>query len=141
MRKKILLPIDLSQKVTANHAATTAAQLSEMSGAPVRVVYIMPKMSQLLESYVPSDVHSREESEARERLQNFVDTYVPGAAEVEVVNSNGSIYSEILGDAERSGCDLIVIASHQPEFSDYLLGSNAAKVVRHAKCDVYVVRN
>ncbi|MCP3868497.1 MAG: universal stress protein [Gammaproteobacteria bacterium] len=59
----------------------------------------------------------------------------------ELLNTKSSIYSDILADAERSGADLIVIASHQPELSDYLLGSNAAKVVRHAKCDVYVVRS
>ena len=141
MKKKILLPIDLSQKVTANHAATIAAQFSEVTGAPVRVIYIMPQMTHLLESYVHTDARKREEAEARERLREFVETQVPGATEVELLSCSGSVYSEILADAERSGSDLIVIASHQPELSDYLLGSNAAKVVRHAKCDVYVVRN
>lgn len=101
----------------------------------------MPKMTQLLESYVHTDVRAREVAEAQQRLRKFVETQVPGASEVELLNTNGSIYSEILADAERSGANLIVIASHQPELSDYLLGSNAAKVVRHAKCDVYVVRN
>ncbi|HDR2322894.1 TPA: universal stress protein, partial [Enterobacter roggenkampii] len=31
-------------------------------------------------------------------------------------------------------------ASHKPDISTYLLGSNAAAVVRHAKCPVLVVR-
>ena len=36
--------------------------------------------------------------------------------------------------------DLIVIGCHAPGVGDFLLGSNAARVVRHAGCSVYVVR-
>ncbi|MDH3475684.1 MAG: universal stress protein [Rhodospirillales bacterium] len=36
--------------------------------------------------------------------------------------------------------DLIITGSHKPNVSDYLLGSNAARVVRHASCSVFVVR-
>jgi nucleotide-binding universal stress UspA family protein len=32
------------------------------------------------------------------------------------------------------------MASHRPELSDYLLGPNAARIVRHAKQSVLVVR-
>ena len=46
----------------------------------------------------------------------------------------------ILDLAEKIGADLIVMASHRPELKDYLLGPNAARVVRHAECSVMVVR-
>jgi nucleotide-binding universal stress UspA family protein len=36
--------------------------------------------------------------------------------------------------------DLIVIGSHHPNWSTYLIGSNATKIVRHALCSVLVVR-
>jgi nucleotide-binding universal stress UspA family protein len=52
----------------------------------------------------------------------------------------GGIYPEILGEADACGADLIVIGSHRPAMSTYLLGSNAKTVVRHAKCSVLVVR-
>ncbi len=35
---------------------------------------------------------------------------------------------------------MIVMASHRPEMSDYLLGPNAARVVRHARRSVSVIR-
>ena len=35
---------------------------------------------------------------------------------------------------------MIVIASHDPGLVDYLLGSVAARVVRHAHCSVLVTR-
>ena len=44
-----------------------------------------------------------------------------------------------LEEAEASA-DAIVIASHRPDLSDYLLGSTAARVVRHAQCTVLVLR-
>lgn len=47
---------------------------------------------------------------------------------------------QILKLAESVDAELIVIASHKPGFSTYLLGSTAAAVVRHAKCPVLVVR-
>ncbi len=35
---------------------------------------------------------------------------------------------------------MIIIASHRPDITTYLLGSNAAAVVRHAECSVLVWR-
>jgi len=53
----------------------------------------------------------------------------------------GSVYHEVLSEAETIGADLVVVGSHRPSMSTYLLGSNAATIVRHAKCSVLVVRN
>ena len=53
----------------------------------------------------------------------------------------GAIYSEVLAEAEAWGADLIVVGSHRPSMSTYLLGSNANTIVRHAKCAVLVARN
>jgi nucleotide-binding universal stress UspA family protein len=52
----------------------------------------------------------------------------------------GSVYNEVLKEADRMAADLIVVGSHRPTMSTYLLGSNAAAIVRHAKCSVLVVR-
>jgi nucleotide-binding universal stress UspA family protein len=42
--------------------------------------------------------------------------------------------------AEKAGADLVVVGSHRPAMKDYLLGTNAARVVRHARCSVLVAR-
>jgi nucleotide-binding universal stress UspA family protein len=52
----------------------------------------------------------------------------------------GSIYGEVLQEAEATGTDLIVVGSHSPTMATYLLGSNASTIVRHARCSVLVVR-
>ncbi len=54
--------------------------------------------------------------------------------------SAGSIYGKILEAAEELECEFIVMASHRPELTDYLIGLNADCVVRHAKVSVHVVR-
>ncbi len=52
----------------------------------------------------------------------------------------GTAYHEVLRAANKGGADLVVLGAHRPDLRDYLLGPNAARVVRHARCSVYVVR-
>jgi len=60
--------------------------------------------------------------------------------EAELVVRSGQPSAGILGTAKEKNADAIIIASHQPGLSDYLLGSTAHRVVRHAKCAVLVLR-
>jgi nucleotide-binding universal stress UspA family protein len=53
---------------------------------------------------------------------------------------HGSAGQAIVDYAEAHGADCIIVHSHKPELSDYLLGSTAARVVRHAPCSVHVIR-
>ena len=57
-----------------------------------------------------------------------------------VAVASGGVYHELLREATEWGADLIVVGSHRPVMSDYLLGSNAKTIVRHAQCSVLVVR-
>ena len=60
-------------------------------------------------------------------------------AEVEV-RHDGSPYHNVIESAKEHKADLILINSHKPGLQDYLLGSTAGKVVRHAQCSVLVDR-
>jgi nucleotide-binding universal stress UspA family protein len=55
--------------------------------------------------------------------------------------AQGTVYEEILATARDVRADFIVMASHRPELTDYLLGPNAARMVRHSEVSVVVVRN
>jgi universal stress protein F len=57
-----------------------------------------------------------------------------------LVTHGVSIYAEILRVAEEVEADLVVVGSHRPAMKDYLLGTNSARVVRHAHCSVLVAR-
>ncbi len=60
-------------------------------------------------------------------------------AEIEIREGRTS-YHEIIEFAKEKKADLILINSHKPGLGDYLLGSTASKVVRHAPCSVLVAR-
>jgi len=91
-----------------------------------------------LASALPADLKERALAVARDRLENLVQTDEFGT--IQKVARSGTIYSEILHTAEELSSNLIVLMSHLPDFGDYLLGPNAAKIVRHARCSVLVVR-
>ena len=52
----------------------------------------------------------------------------------------GGIYREILRVAAEIPADLIVMAAHRPQPGDFLIGSNAERVSRRARCTVMLVR-
>ena len=92
-------------------------------------------------SFFPQDFEEKALEKAKEQLGAFMDAEL--GPEIEAVGhvAHGSIYEEILHAAKALGCDLIVIGAHRPELKDYLLGPNAARVVRHAPQSVMVVRD
>ena len=57
---------------------------------------------------------------------------------VEIARGNAA--TAILDLANSNEVDLIIVASHRPGFTDYILGSTAARIVRHAQCPVLVDR-
>ena len=65
---------------------------------------------------------------------------MPDGIDTAAVAGHGTVYEEVLRVAGEIDADLIVMASHRPELRDYLLGPNAARVVRHAAMSVLVVR-
>ena len=53
---------------------------------------------------------------------------------------SGIAHNAILDVAQEHEADLIIVGSHKPGLQDYLLGSTAARIVRHAMCSVLVGR-
>ena len=93
-----------------------------------------------LPSYAMSFITQELQNELRVALHNKLEKLakrLPGA-EGRVVE--GHTRRAILEYAKGYRNDLIIIASHRPGPEDYLLGSTASHVVRHASCAVHVVR-
>ncbi len=90
--------------------------------------------------YVPADFDAEQEARAQAALQEIVANVPLPKERVSATVRIGGVYHEILAEAADWGADLIVVGSHRPVVSDYLLGSNAKTIVRHALCSVLVVR-
>jgi len=79
--------------------------------------------------------------EARKELAKLCAGGVPDGVPVKPMAAYGAIYEQIISVAESIKADLIVMAAHRPAFKDYLLGPNAARVVRHSNRSVLAVRD
>lgn len=141
MFRAILLPIDLSSEANWRKSAPIAIRMAQQDGIPLHVVSVLPDFgSAWVGSYFREGFEAKALHDFGEALTQWVAEHIPQDVEVHPHVLHGRVYDEIISAANRLGVDAIVMASHRPELSDYLLGPNAARVVRHAKQSVFVVR-
>ncbi len=141
MYSKIMLAVDLGEESSWRKALPTAAECCKTFGATLLVMTVVPNFgSPTVAQYFPEDFADTAMAAARKELEALTARHVPKDITVTHGVAHGGIYEEVLKTAEKNAIDLIVMASHRPELSDYLLGPNAARVVRHADCSVLVVR-
>ena len=89
-----------------------------------------------IDAHVPAEVRTASIETSKAKVQELAAAY-PNAESVVLYGHAGN---SILDYAKNNDVDCIVIASHKPGFQDYLIGSTAARVVRHATCAVHIVR-
>lgn len=140
MYKTILVPVDLAEPQTSEGALATAARLADMGDGTVRLIYVRPLMPVTYMEYVPASFEEDQQREAEEKLGDIAASVTLPKERVSAVVRLGSIYHEVLQEAEDCGADLVVVGSHRPTMATYLLGSNATQIVRHANSSVLVVR-
>ena len=140
MFRNILVPVDLAELTLSKVAIEQAAELATQSGGALRLVNVQSLLPATFMDYVPADFDAQMQENAQKSLEHVADRVPLPRERVSVTVRTGGIYPEILAEADACGADLIVIGSHRPAMSTYLLGSNAKTVVRHAKCSVLVVR-
>lgn len=142
MFKSILLPIDLSSPASWTKALPAALDMADGEGTELHVVSVLPDFGMtIVESYFKEGYEKQALADFGHKLAAWVKEHVPEGVNVHPHVLHGTIYAEILRAANKLSCDIIVLASHRPELSDYLLGPNAARVVRHANQSVMVIRN
>ncbi len=136
MFNTILVPIDIGHADESNNVINIAATNGN-EDARIILLNVVEDIPKWVAVELPHDFQKKSLEQAQAALKD-----IAGASDVKTETnvSVGHPYQTILEVAKDSGAELIVIASHQPGLQDYLLGSTAAKVVRHARCSVLVVR-
>ena len=135
MYKNILVPVSFEADRNAQGAMEIAKALRE-DGGIITCLHVLEQLPNYATEFLPDGHLEAAKEEVLDGLKSLVED-VPDASTM-VVDGHSS--RTILNHAEHNNVDLIIIASHQPGMQDYLLGSTAAKVVRHAKCAVHVLR-
>ncbi|RKQ70340.1 universal stress protein [Oceanibaculum indicum] len=141
MYKDILLPVDLNQDSSWKSALPVAIDHARAFGTRLHVMTVVPDFGMtMVGQFFPKGFEKKAVEAANKQLHEFVDTHIPNDIPVQHIVTEGTVYERILDLAKKLKIDLIVLAAHRPELKDYLLGPNAARVVRHADCSVLVVR-
>ena len=142
MYDTVLVPVDLSDKHSWRKALPTAIGLCETFDARLAVMTVIPDIGMpVVGQFLPPDFENRVTQQVAAQLKEFVDAQVPPGIEIQRIIAVGKIYREIIHAATEINADLIIMGSHHPALKDYLLGPNAARVVRHARGSVMVVRD
>jgi len=143
MIRSVLCAIDVNRPDDEAKVLQRALKLAEAEGAQLDVITVMPDYGM---SVVGGYFKEDHKDTARDHVKALLNACVEKAlgseanAKVRHLIGVGAAYHEILAAAKAAGSDLIVLGAHRPDLSDYLLGPNAARVVRHSTCSVYVVR-
>lgn len=141
MFTKILVPVDLAEPAFAEKALRAILEYARIGETQVRVMSVRQIMPQMVTEYLPANFDAEAQQDSAKALAEFVTRVGLPADRTTTAIRVGGVYHEVLDEAQAFGADLIVIGSHRPSMATYLLGSNAANIVRHAPCSVLVVRD
>jgi len=142
MFRTILLTIDLNEAASWQEALPQAVELIRASGGTLHVMSVVPDMgTPLVEGFFPPDFEKNAVAAAAHALDDLVKEHVPEGISVKQHLAYGDIHHKVLETIGQVNCDLVVMASHQPDrVREFLVGSNADRVVRRSPVSVLVVR-
>jgi nucleotide-binding universal stress UspA family protein len=142
MYKHVLLTVDLETEDSWIKTVPAAISHAEQSGGTLHVMTVLPDFGMsIVGSFFPKGHEEKMLQETNKRLHEFVSKHIPKNLKVQHIVGHGSVYEEVLRMQKKLDVDLIILGAHRPSMQDYLLGPNAARVVRHAECSVLVVRS
>ena len=116
MFKNILIPVDLNSPDASDKAMTVAREMADAEGTKLTVVSVQV-IAISASGHPPPDF--------RPEMDAFLAKH-RGDGEINGLLKIGtSISAEIRYAAKEISADLIVMSSHNPHYTDYVIGSNA----------------
>ncbi|MEP2639408.1 universal stress protein [Roseobacter sp.] len=143
MSRPVLCAIDVSHPGRDADVLRIAKKLADMDGATLDVMTVVPDFGEsLVGGFFEKGHHEKAVTEARRLLSDEITSSIGADVDAKIrhVVATGTVYEEILHVAREADSGLIVIGAQKPDLKDFLLGPNAARVVRHSTCSVHVVR-
>lgn len=140
MFKKVLVPVDVALPEEARKILAAAKVLTAPWGCELHVMTVVPDVGMaIVGSYFDKGQEDESLAAAKAELHAAVDD--TGIKPTKLYIKGGTVYDRVISTAKKIEADLILISAHSPELKDYLLGSNAARIVRHSKRSVLVLRD
>jgi len=134
MYKKIVVALGLDHGHGVKAIDTARKLLTE--GGEIVALHVIEPVPGFVKNYVSTDP----EPEIRNAAEEAIAERIGDRKDAEAVVLIGYPGPTVTEYAETIGTDCIIVGSNKPELRDYLLGSTAARIVRHAPCSVHVLR-
>ncbi|BED96011.1 MULTISPECIES: universal stress protein UspF [Escherichia] len=144
MSRTILVPIDISDSELTQRVISHVENEAKIDDAQVHFLTVIPSLPYYasLGLAYSAELPAMDDlkAEGKSQLEDIIQKFNIPTDRIHIHVAEGAPKDKILELAKTLPADLIIIASHRPDITTYLLGSNAAAVVRHAECSVLVVR-
>lgn len=142
MFANVLLTVDLNAPASWEKALPQAVELVQASKGSLHIMSVVPDVgTPLVEGFFPADFEEQSLAAAAKALDDLVAAEVPKDVAIKQHLGFGNIHNKVLDAIDETGCDLVVMASHKPDrVREFLIGSNADRVVRRSPVSVLVVR-
>lgn len=140
MFKRILVAIDLEFGDDNHRILQAAREAAEADGADLHLVSVVAAAPALVSQFLHENYEQLASGQAAAELASLGDGLDLKTGKVSSSVRFGVVYEEVIAAAESLQADLIITGAYKPHVTDFLLGTNAARVVRHASCSVLVVR-
>ncbi|MGI4776197.1 MAG: universal stress protein [Janthinobacterium lividum] len=139
--KKVVIPIDLSDKSSIGAALSIALNFVNNFGSNLHFVHIIPDFGmKIIEDYLPKHWVKDQKEKYNSRMRQLIKDYIPEEMTVDFYVGRGAVYDEVIQYSNEIKADLIIVSAVRPQLRDYMLGPNASKIVRHAGISVLVAR-
>lgn len=139
---KVLLPIDINQLDSKPTFLDRAISYTNAFKGQLIVMTVMADYgSYFVSPLLPENFIERAKAKALESLERFTNHNIPKDLVASLSVRYGLTHTEILAVADEEHVDLILLGADRPEPVDYILGTIAGRVIRHAPCDVVFFHN
>lgn len=143
MSNSVLCAVDLANGKDDAKTILVASRMAALEGSQLDVIAVVPDYGMSpVSTHFSKEHHDEMVEDSKVKLNELVSEAIGAEknADVRHVVATGGAYDQVLKLASTTEPWLIVVGAHKSDVSDYLLGPNAARIVRHSNTSVYVVR-
>lgn len=131
--------VGVTENETSQRAARVALEHAVVNGATLHVVTAVRRPEAEVIDIGTDEWEFSTLDQAREKVTRFVDSLHPSVPHT-VTAAGGDPAEVLIEEAQRIGADLIVVGNVRMQGAARVLGSVGSHVLRHAPCDVLVVK-
>lgn len=135
----ILVPFDFTE--ASFKALDYAVSFARQFNAKLTLLHVLPVPLCPTEFPFPGPMGQDAIEAVEGRLEQIRAVRIPAEVEVDTVVCQGYLFDGVPATAREMHADLIIIGTHGfTGLKHLIMGSTAEKIVRHAPCPVFVVR-